>query len=119
MRDVQRPKAPAPRVRFLDEPELVRLADAHEEPFCTLSALLAGMGIEVSVALGPRDVDRTNREIRAAGTETHSRDRVVPVGNADLGGLPMSSRCSLYGQQACIRREARHLARHAAPLLGE
>jgi hypothetical protein len=31
----------------------------------------------------------------------------------------MSSRCSLYGQLACIRREARHLARHAAPLTGE
>jgi integrase len=46
-----------------------------------LSALLGGTGIEVSVAIGlkGRDIDRARKEVRAAGTKTHSRDRIVRV----------------------------------------
>jgi integrase len=78
---VERPRAAAPRTRFLTPADLVRLAEAHQEPFRTLSALLAGTGIEISVTLRltRSDVDFAHREIRAAGTKTYARDRVVRV----------------------------------------
>ncbi len=60
---------------------MIRLANAQPEPYRTLSALLGGTGIEISVALAlhARDVDTARREIRAAGTKTHARDRIVRV----------------------------------------
>jgi integrase len=81
MRDVKLPSPGAPRVHFLDTADAKRLADAHPEPYRAFSALLAGSGIEVSVALAlrVRDVDAKTREIRAAGTKTHARDRIVRV----------------------------------------
>lgn len=81
VRDVRLPKAPKPRTQYLDTPDAIELADAQASPYRELSALLAGTGIEVSVALKlrRRDVDVDNREIRAAGTKTHARDRVVRV----------------------------------------
>src|SRR5436190_22100118 len=98
-------EAVQPRVRFLDEPDLIRLAKAHEEPFRTLSALLAGTGIEVSVALGlrRRDVDTLTREIRAAGTKTYSRDRVVRV--ADWAWPYVENRCSAMHPDAYLFSE--------------
>ena len=70
-----------PRLRYLDVPAMKRLANYQPEPFSALSALLGGTGIEVSVAIGlkGRDIDRARREVRAAGTKTHSRDRIVRV----------------------------------------
>src|SRR5688572_14248909 len=70
-----------PRVHYLETEEAKRLADAQDEPYRSFSALLAGTGIEVSVALllRRRDVDVGHREIRAPGTKTHSRDRTVRV----------------------------------------
>ena len=46
-----------------------------------LSALLHGTGMEVSVALGlkRRDIDETERRVRARGTKTHSRDRLAII----------------------------------------
>jgi integrase len=81
MRDIQAPRPVAPRLRWLEVQDLVRLVDAQLDPYRTLSALLAGTGIEVSVgvALRARDVDRRRKEIRAAGTKTHARDRIVRV----------------------------------------
>ncbi len=81
MRDVELPPAGDPRVLFLDTPDAQRLADAQPGQYRIYSALLAGSGIEVSVALKlrKRDVDEKKREIRAAGTKTHARDRVVRV----------------------------------------
>ena len=81
MRDIQAPRPVAPRLRWLEVQDLVRLVDAQLAPYRTLSALLAGTGIEVSVgvALRARDVDRRRKEIRAAGTKTHARDRIVRV----------------------------------------
>jgi integrase len=78
---VRLPKASAPRIIYLETADAIRLADVQPSPYKELSALLAGSGIEVSVALGlrRRDVDAPNREIRAAGTKTHARDRVVRV----------------------------------------
>jgi integrase len=81
MRDVEAPRPGKPRCRWLEVPDLVRLADAQPAPYRVLSALLGGTGIEVSVALAlrARDVDHPRREIRAAGTKTHARDRIVRV----------------------------------------
>jgi integrase len=94
MDNVDIPKSGAPRTRYEEASVLTALADAHEEPYRTLSALLAGSGIEVSVALGlrRRDVDVANREIRAAGTKTYCRDRVVRV--ADWAWGYVERRCA-------------------------
>jgi integrase len=80
-RSIDAPPASAPRLRYLDVPDMKRLANYQPEPFCALSALLGGTGVEISVAvkLRRRDVDVPRREIRAAGTKTHSRDRIVRV----------------------------------------
>jgi integrase len=85
MRQVRLPRAAPPRTLFLETADAKRLADAQPSPYRELSALLAGSGIEVSVALElrVRDVDQANKEIRAKGTKTHARDRVVRV--ADWG----------------------------------
>lgn len=81
MRDVELPAAGKPRDAWLETADAIRLADAQHGQYRNFAALLAGSGIEVSVALAltPRDVDRTRREVRAAGTKTHARDRVVRV----------------------------------------
>lgn len=81
MRDVPRPPAGNARDRHLSTVEARQLADAQPSPFREFSALLAGTGIEVGVALGlkVKDVDVAHQEIRARGTKTHSRDRVAKV----------------------------------------
>jgi integrase len=81
MREIKPPKAPKARDRHLTAAEAMRLADAQPSPYREFSALLAGTGIEVGVALKlrVRDVDVTHREIRAKGTKTHNRDRVARV----------------------------------------
>lgn len=81
MYEVELPPAGKPRTHHLTTAEAKELADAQPEPFRTFAALLAGTGIEVSVALAltRRDVDEKKRQVRAAGTKTHNRDRVVRV----------------------------------------
>lgn len=51
MRDVPKPSAAPPRMRYLDTPDAIRLADAQPEPYRTLSAVLAGTALDLSVAL--------------------------------------------------------------------
>jgi integrase len=81
MRGVELPALGPPRDHHLDTAEaevLVKhLTGAHR----ALGALMAGSGIETSVALAltARDVRPAVREIRARGTKTHNRDRVVRV----------------------------------------
>lgn len=81
MRQVSLPRQPAPRAKFLETADAITLADAQPASYREYSALLAGSGIEVSTALQlrVRDVDVKHKEIRAAGTKTHARDRVVRV----------------------------------------
>ncbi|MGI9076845.1 MAG: tyrosine-type recombinase/integrase [Gemmatimonadaceae bacterium] len=81
LRSVEPPPPNAPRLRYVDVPEMKRLANSQEERFGVLSALLGGSGIEVSVAvkLRRRDIDLERREVRASGTKTHARDRIVRV----------------------------------------
>jgi integrase len=85
MADVPTPAKGAPRDRHLETAEIIDLADAMPEPFRTITALMAGTGIEVSVALDLRvaDVDTEHQEIRARGTKTRAvgpwRDRMCRV----------------------------------------
>lgn len=81
MATVELPPPGKPRLHFLDTPDAIRLADAQPAGYRELSALLAGTGIDVSVALAltRRDVDEQARTIRAKGTKTHTRDRVARV----------------------------------------
>lgn len=96
MRQVAAPPAAPPRLRWLDVADMPRLADAQEEPYKTLSALLGGTGIEVSVAvtLHRREVDLelARKEIRAAGMKTHARDRIVRV--AEWAWPYVEARCA-------------------------
>jgi len=81
LRSIQAARAAPPRLEWRSVLEMQRLADAQSEPYRTLSALLGGTGIEVSTAIGlvRRDVDTERKEIRAAGTKTHARDRIARV----------------------------------------
>jgi len=85
MADIPTPAAGAPRDRHLETAEVTALADAMGEPYRTLTAIMAGTGIEVSVALGLRvaDVNAESQEIHARGTKTKGtgpwRDRFCKV----------------------------------------
>lgn len=85
MADIPTPAAGAPRDRHLETAEVIALADAMPEPYRTLTALMAGTGIEVSVALALRvaDVDAKAHEVHARGTKTKGsgpwRDRFCKV----------------------------------------
>jgi integrase len=123
MRDVQAPRPAQPRLRWLEVDELKRLVDAHPAPYRVLSALLAGTGIEISVALAlhARDVDRRRREIRAAGTKTHARDRIVRV--AEWAWPYVEAHCSTMHPNAplfphCDRWRAQDHHKEACKALG-
>lgn len=81
VRDVTAPKAGAPRRRYLDQSQVIRLVEGQEEPFRTLSAIVHGTGMEISVALGLKrgDVDTLRKTAHAAGTKTRSRDRIAYI----------------------------------------
>ena len=66
---------------WLSVDEMMRLIEAHPEPFRTLSALLHGAGLEISAALQvrKRDIDAARHAIRAPGTKKFNRDRVARV----------------------------------------
>lgn len=74
MRDVRKPSVGEPRMSYLETADAKRLADAQAEPFRYLSALLAGTGLDLSVALGltRQQVDLTTWGIvsRRAKTKT-------------------------------------------------
>jgi integrase len=80
-RDLKAPRANPPRCLALDLRDVARVIGASPGEYKHLFALMYGTGIEVSVALELRrkDIDVDNREIRAAGTKSHARDRIVRV----------------------------------------
>lgn len=81
IRDVELPPLGGPRDVWLSTEDAERLVLQQEGDYRALSALMAGSGIEVSVALSlrARDVLAKVREVRARGTKTHARDRVIRV----------------------------------------
>ena len=80
IRMVKAPKASPPRMQYLTLTEAKQLVDAQPEPYRTISALLhCGLEISAALAVKRRDVDAASRDVRARGTKTHSRDRVVAI----------------------------------------
>lgn len=81
MADVELPPAGDALTHYLETSEAQLLADAQPGQYRALSALLAGSGIEVSVALAlrVRQVSVKAKEISAPGTKTYARKRVVRV----------------------------------------
>jgi integrase len=81
LRDFSPPKGSKPRVSYLTQLDMQRVVDAEVAPWRGYFAVLYGTGLEVSVGLGlrRRDVDLGRREIFAAGTKTHCRERTVRV----------------------------------------
>jgi integrase len=78
---VKAPRAGAARQRYLEMHDTMKLVEAQDDPFRTLSALMHGTGMEISAALKVKraDVDPLTRKVRAHGTKTHARDRDVYV----------------------------------------
>lgn len=77
---VSRPAEEKRPVEFYELGEVQRIVDAQPTPERrALFAILYGTGIEVSTALrlNRADVWDSKREIRAAGTKTHTRDRLA------------------------------------------
>ncbi len=81
LHEVEAPRQGTPRAVALDLRDVLRTVEAAEGPSRPLYAILYGAGVEISAALActERDVDLRSRELRAPGTKTHSRDRVVRV----------------------------------------
>jgi integrase len=82
MERVARPPAAKPLVRFYELDTVERIiAWQPSAERRALFALLYGTGIEISVALTltRADVDESRKEVRAAGTKTHTRDRMARV----------------------------------------
>ena len=82
MEQVDRPPVTKPPIRFYELDTVERIVGWQPTAERrALFALLYGTGIEVSVALALTrgDVHEARKEVRAAGTKTHSRDRIVRV----------------------------------------
>jgi len=81
MLQVKAPKASAPRMRYLEHHEVIRLVEAQDEPHRTISALMHATGMEISaiLRLTRGDIDTETWMVRAHGTKTNSRDRQAYV----------------------------------------
>lgn len=82
MDKVERPTVERSPIRYYELADVQRIIEAQPmNAYRPLFALLYGTGIEVSVALSltRADVWVEQQEIRAAGTKTHSRDRMARV----------------------------------------
>lgn len=82
MDKVDRPRLEESPLRFYELPVAQQIVEA--QPSAARKALMAlfyGSGIEVSTALrlNRTDLNPATREVRAAGTKAHSRDRVAMV----------------------------------------
>jgi integrase len=81
MLQVKAPRASPPRMRYLEHSEVVRLVEAQEEPFRTISALMHATGMEISaiLRLTRGDFDMDTWMVRAHGAKTSARDRQAYV----------------------------------------
>lgn len=82
MDSVKRPKAQKSIVAFYELDEVERIVGYQTTPkLRALFALMYGTSIEVSVALSltRADINAPRREVRAAGTKAHNRDRICRV----------------------------------------
>jgi integrase len=105
MAKVTRPAVQGSPIRFYELDVVERIVAYQPTPERrALFALLYGTGIEVSVALAlsRADVWEATREIRAAGTKAHSRDRVCRVADWAWEIVWAHSRLRLPGAQLWI-----------------
>lgn len=81
MAGVALPAPGDPLCHYLDTPDVTRLADAFPGQMRLFEYVLPGTAMEVSTALAVtvRHVSKDDRSIRAPGTKTYNRDRVVRV----------------------------------------
>ncbi len=82
MLEVDRPALQRPPILFYEPDEVKLLIERATDPaMAALWALMYGTGVEVSVALTlvRHDIDESTWELRARGTKTHTRDRIVLV----------------------------------------
>ena len=81
MRSIQAPRPNPSRELWMDLNDMMRIVNAQEEPYRSLSAFLHGAGVEIGAALcvRARDVNENTRTVRARGTKTGFRDRLVRV----------------------------------------
>jgi integrase len=71
------PKNNAPRMRYLDLADILRLVEAQPDPFRALSAFIHATAAEITPALRVlrRDIDLDRMRAHIPGTKTHSRNR--------------------------------------------
>lgn len=102
MHDVKAPRPGPARDRSIEHSEVLRIVGELEQPYSTVVALMHATGIELSVALSlkRRDVDFDRGEIRARGTKTRSRNRVVTIEPWGLEYLRQYARAFL--PNACL-----------------
>lgn len=81
MREIELPPAGDPLCHYLETPDVERLADANAGQMRLFELVLAGSALEVSTALNvrARDVSKQDKEVRAPGTKTYNRNRVVRI----------------------------------------
>ena len=81
VRELKLPRLGKPRDYHLETHEAERVVKKQHGDYRALAALMAGSGIEVSVALNlvVRDVHTEVKEVRARGTKNDKRDRIVRV----------------------------------------
>ena len=75
IRSLRWPRENPPREVWLPLEDVIRLVDAHEDPYRAFAALREGTGAEVSAALRVRrgDVDETRLTVMLMGTKTRHR----------------------------------------------
>ncbi len=88
---VDLPEPGEPRVRYLDTPDLLALADTMAEPHRTLCLVLAATGMDLSTALAARARDVEGDTIHAKGTKSSHRNRIVTV--ATFARLALKAQC--------------------------
>lgn len=78
---VRAPKPSQPRMSHLEREDVIRLVEAQEEPFRTISALMHATGAEVGAVLRAvrSDLDANSWMMRIRGTKNSHRDRQVYV----------------------------------------
>ncbi len=82
MMNVRRPSARRPGVEFYESEDVQRIVQHQPTPErAALMAFCYGSGVEISTALRIRrsDLNPAAKEVRAVGTKTSTRDRVVRV----------------------------------------
>lgn len=81
MAEIKLPEPGDPLCHYLELPDVVRLSEASHGQMKHFELILAGTALEVSTALQVRvrAVSKSERDIRAPGTKTYNRDRVVRV----------------------------------------